>query len=170
MVRERRQELWTTEDVAHYGAHVEAAIGVDRRQAIHRACIRDLKDEEAEELCGEEAGGGRVAHECGQDVVGVPAPRHAHERLVTVIVLVGVEDELTGAIGAVTGERARGLLHVGVGVIADANGEQLHHLARVILVGLACAVLVVVQPDEHGRIASHSLQQCLEVTERVVPE
>ena len=70
------------------------------------------------------------------------------------------------------GQRARLLAHVRlrVGVAVRAEREELHHLARVVLVRLLLDVLVAVQPDEHRRILGHADQQVLERAERVAAE
>ena len=126
--------------------------------------------EKLEQLGGQEASRGRVAHQRGQDIVGVQVAGLAEKRLVVRVVLGGVERELTGAVERVAGERARSFLHVLLGVVADADCEQLLHFAGVVLVGPALAVLVVVEPDEHGRVAGHGLQQGFEIAQRVVAE
>src|SRR3954468_6779077 len=53
------------------------------------------------------------------------------------------------------GERAGELLDIALGVVTYAEREELHHLARVVLVRLALAIGLPVEPDEHRRIAPH---------------
>ncbi len=53
-----------------------------------------------------------------------------------------------------------GVLDVVLSVIAHAHAEQFKKLATVILVGFALAVLVIVQPIDHGRVFGN-LQQHL---------
>ena len=70
------------------------------------------------------------------------------------------EHELAGvAVEAPAGEGACGFLDVLLAVVALAEGEELHHLAREILVGRALAVLRAVEIDHHRRIARDGVQQ-----------
>ena len=54
--------------------------------------------------------------------------------------------------------RAR-LADVLLGVVADAEAEQLHDFAGVVLVRLALDVGVVVEPDDHRRVAADVEQE-----------
>ncbi len=64
---------------------------------------------------------------------------------------------------APAGERARRLLHVLLGVVALAEREELHHLAREVLVRRALAVLRAVEIDEHRRVLGDRMQQRAEI-------
>ena len=62
------------------------------------------------------------------------------------------------------------LAHVALGVAAPRpEGEQLHQLAGVVLVGLPLRA-VPVEEEEHGRIAGHAAQEALERAERLAAE
>ena len=63
-----------------------------------------------------------------------------------------------------------GGLDVGLGVGADAHGEQLEQLAPVVLVGRVLVVVLVVQPENHGRVAGQLGQQIPERAQPVAPE
>src|SRR5436309_2770071 len=78
----------------------------------------------------------------------------AEDRLRAVVVEARGERELL-AVGVPAGEGAGGFADVRLGVIAHAEGEQLHHLPGVVLVRLTLDVAVGVEPDEHGRVAAH---------------
>ena len=56
-----------------------------------------------------------------------------------------------------------GVLDVVLSVIAHAHAEQFKKLATVILVGFALAVLVIVQPIDHGRVFGNLQQHCADV-------
>jgi len=65
-------------------------------------------------------------------------------------------------------EGPRLLAHVVLRVApSGAEGEELHELARVVLVRRPLRVLDPVQPDEHGRVPGDPEQQRLEGAERV---
>ena len=80
------------------------------------------------------------------------------------------EDVLQIAVKRVARECPRRFLDVLLGVVADTDCEQLLHFAGEVLVGRALAVLAIVKPDQHGRIAGHLLQQRLEAAETEVTE
>ncbi len=93
------------------------------------------------------------------------APEH---RLVAVVVNAGPEQVFAGiAIEAPAGERTRRFLDVLLGVVALAEREELHDLAREILVRLALAVLRAVEVDEHRRVLRRRVQQRAEVAQRI---
>jgi len=50
------------------------------------------------------------------------------------------------------GERAGDFLDIVLGIVADAQGEQFHHLARQVLVGMPLAVGRRVEIDKERRI------------------
>ncbi len=64
---------------------------------------------------------------------------------------VRVEREFTGFIDPPAGEGAGGLADVLLAVVADAQAEQLHQLACVVLIGLPLGVTAGIEPDHHGR-------------------
>ena len=87
------------------------------------------------------------------------------------VVLVGGQGERAGLAAVLpAGEGPGPLLDVGLGVVADPEEEQLEQLPGEVLVGLALAVLVGVEPDEHGRVLGHRLGQGLEAAGALGPE
>ena len=62
-------------------------------------------------------------------------------------------------VDAPPGQGACGLLDVALGVMADAQAEELHQLARQVLVRVALAVARGVEPDQHRRVVNDSAQQ-----------
>ncbi len=74
------------------------------------------------------------------------------------------------AVGPPAGEGAGGLADVLLGVVADAQAEQLHQLAGIVLVGLPLDVAVGVEPDEHGRVPADRLEQRAELAQGVRPQ
>ena len=69
-----------------------------------------------------------------------------------------------------SGKDARGGVDVRLGVVADAEAEQLHHLAAEVLLGPRLGVVLAVEPHQHRRIAGHLHQEVAEVAERVLAE
>ena len=70
-------------------------------------------------------------------------------------------------IDAPAGVSARRFLDVGLAVIAFAEGEQFHHLAREILVRRRLAVGGGVQINDHRRVFGHGMQQLTEIAQCV---
>ena len=101
-------------------------------------------------------------------------PALAEERLRAVVVHAAVVVEAAGAVGVLAerpaGERARRLADVLLGVVADAEREQLHQLARVVLVGVRFDVDVVVEVAQHRRILRHVQREIAHVAQRVLAE
>ena len=91
----------------------------------------------------------------------------AEHGLLAVIVLLAVHDERqVHEIPA--GEGARGLADVGLAVVADPHGEQLHDLAGEVLVRRALDVHAGVEERQHGRVPGDADQEIAEVP-RPVP-
>ena len=67
-------------------------------------------------------------------------------------------------------EGATALLDVVLGVVPDAHREQLQQLPAEVLVDRSVVIVVVVQPEDHGRVLGHLDQQVLEPPEAVLPE
>lgn len=59
-------------------------------------------------------------------------------------------------------EAARDLADVLLRVVPEPEAEELHELSREVLVGLAAAVGVSVEPDHHGRVARHFEEEIAE--------
>src|SRR4029077_14363212 len=91
-------------------------------------------------------------------VVAVEAPAPAEDGLLSVVVPHAPVGEITAvAIEAPAGESARRLLDVVLGVMPLPESEELHHLAREILVGRLPAAAGVVEVDEHRRVLRHGV-------------
>jgi hypothetical protein len=95
-------------------------------------------------------------------VARVVAPVLSEERLLTRVVLLGEEAVLARRADRDAGERARGLLHVRLSVVADAEREELHQLARKVLVRMLAAIGLRVEPHEQRRLAQAAPQQLAE--------
>ena len=101
----------------------------------------------------------------------------AEHGLAAVVPARGVEAEVDQAlrvrpIGAPARERAGELPHVGlrVGAAVRAEREQLHQLARVVLVDRAAAVVEAVEEDEHRPVDRDRARHRAEGAEAVRPE
>ena len=120
-----------------------------------------LAEEQAAEPPGQPIGGRRVLEEDRHQVVAVQAAAAAEDRLGLVVVPRG--DVAEGAVvDGPAGQGAGGLLDVVLGVVADAEGEQLHQLAGEVLVGVPLAVRRGVEPDQQRRVADRGLEQLAE--------
>ena len=92
------------------------------------------------------------------------------------VVLLGIEAEVVRPDAVVpvvleAGQRARLLAHVVLGVAAvGAEREQLHQLARVVLVRRLLRVLGAREPQQHRRVARDAHQQLVERAQRVLAE
>ena len=104
------------------------------------------------------------------DVERSPLPGVAQDRLVAVVVEFLVVQGFALPVGGIAGESPGGLADVLLGVAVPPQGEQLHELAAVVLVGLDLLVGVAVEPDEHGRVGGDRLAQFPEVAPGVVAQ
>ena len=100
------------------------------------------------------------------DVRRPPAALASQERLGPVVDLRGVarDDRCRREAAAVVlanpaGERPGGLADVALGIVPNAQGEQLEELAGEVLVGLLLLAGRSVEPDEHGRVGDHGFEQ-----------
>ena len=59
-------------------------------------------------------------------------------------------------------------VHVALRVEIDAHGEELHELARVVLLRVRPDVRVAVEPGDHRRVLGHLDEQVAKVPERVL--
>ena len=84
----------------------------------------------------------------------------------------GVQPEGVGPVGGPAGERSGQLAHVRLGVSAAVGpeGEQLHHLAGVVLVDGVALVLDPVEEDEHRRVGRDRARHIAERPEAVGAE
>src|SRR5205085_3151448 len=94
-----------------------------RRQALE---VRD-------DLARDEARAGRLLQDRVDALVAVELARDAEERLLAEVVIEPAVRE-AALLVAPAGERARRFLDVGLGVVAVAEREELHQLARPVLV------------------------------------
>ena len=142
---------------------------------VYRPCwdLGLVGHEEVVEVPRYEDRRGGLLDDDGDDVLAVEVARRAEEGLVAVVVVVLALDEV-GRVVAVGVERDRlregppregpgRHLYVLLGVVANAHREELQQLAAVVLVGLALPVLVVVEPEDHGRVARQLVQYLVEV-------
>ncbi len=186
-------ELPRHQHLAHHRAHVVAALEVDGRHAVDELLVdvAELRDEEAVQLAGQIGGRVRAARERRDEIEAVlhPAARRARrnglrsvgvdrkgEGLRARVVLPGVVEEGRGTRRCAaprqipSGEHARRGVDVGLGVVADAHGEELHDLAAEVLLRHRAGVGAAVEPDQHRRVLGDLDQECLEVAERVVAQ
>ena len=157
------------QDVAHLSFRFQVGvrqelnrIGILGRLDIPGGDLRLVGDEEVVEMAGDETGGSRLRNDDVDDVVAVEVAGAAEEGLLAVIVVIGAEVEMGGieAVGVdgrrlregPAGEGACAVLDVVLRVVAHAHREQFQQFASIVLVGFAFAVLVVVQPVDHGRV------------------
>ena len=137
-------------------ARTSRAIGLRRHELAPQ-----LADDELRRLRPREQ---QVEHGVAVEAPGAARARSSRRRRAGA----GANDERAGlAVEAPAGERARRFLDVRFGVVALAEREQLHHLAREVLVRRALAVLRAVEVDEHRRILRRRVQQRGEVAERI---
>ena len=68
------------------------------------------------------------------------------------------------------GEDARRGVDVVFGVVADADGEELHQLAAEVLLRPGAHVEAAVEPHEHRRVLGHLDQQLVEAAQAQVAE
>src|SRR5262249_47957326 len=94
----------------------------------------------------------------------MPLAGLTEDGLVAAVVLFGIEVRLA-ALDLPAGEGFRGLADISLGVVADAEGEKLHQLAGVVLVGIPFLTAARIEPDEHGRVFGYLLHQCAKVAE-----
>ena len=119
-------------------------------------------------------------HDDLYDLLAVQVAAVAQEGLEAVVVqLLAVYEVRPGLVGGVLGdrlcyrpacERPGRALDVVLCVVADAHREKLQQLPPVVLVRLAIHVLVVVEPEDHGRVPRQVGQDGLHVGEAVSPE
>src|SRR5262249_43288332 len=98
-------------------------------------------DEEAVELPDQEARRGGPVENGGDDIVAVQVAGPAQDSLLPIIVQLRLEGEVLAA-GVPAGEGTGGLADVLFRVVTDTEAEQLHHLARVVLVRLTLDIAV----------------------------
>ena len=103
----------------------------------------------------------------------VPVAGLPEHRLLARVVVAGIEAEVVaaerfGPFVAPAGQRARHFAHVVLGVRAaiGAEREQLHHLARVVLVRVPLVVGGAVEEQQHRGVGGDREKQFVEAAER----
>ena len=129
----------------------------------------DLGDEGPDELGAEELGAGGLLEQDRRDVVAVEPAGVAQDRFLAVVVLCGDLAKPT-ALDEPAGEGAGGLLDVALGVMAPAQGEQLHHLAGKVFIRMRLAVGRRIEPDQHRRVPGDRRQERREAAQGVGPQ
>ena len=147
-------------DRLHHGPDGVVAVHVQALERLLGASRRGGRDEVRPQLANEER---RMALVLQAEATRVPPAKSAaptEDLLVCRVVALGIEAEVDEAEVVVpvvreSGERTRLLTHIGFGVsTTDPDREQLHHLARVVLVWGILRVLRARQKDEHRGVAS----------------
>ena len=163
------------EDRLDDGSHL-VAVAVQRLERALCRRRRRGRDEVAPQLRDEE---GRVVGVLTAEAAGVlpvEVAALAEDGLRARVVETGHVAEVVRPLrrpanAAPAGERAGLLADVLLRVPAvRAQGEELHHLAGVVLVRRPHGVLVAVQPPEHRRVLRHVLEELREGAEGVAPE
>ena len=175
----------------HRGPGVEARVAEDgaddRRDLVAGALVERLqrglgrrgrrcRDEVAPEPADEIGQVGRVLDAETAGVLPAEVPALPEDDLHPVVVPRGVVAEVDVAdavlpVVSPAGERPGLLADVVLRVPASgAEGEDLHQLARVVLVRAPLRVVPPVQPDQHRRIVGHGDQEGFEVPESVLPK
>ncbi len=131
-------------------------------ECLHlRLADHSFAEEQVAEPPGQPLGSRRVFQEDAGHVRTAEPARLPQDCLVAIIVSRGGLAELAIGDGP-AGQGSGGFLDVGLAVMADPQGEELHQLAGQVLVGVSLAVGRRVEPDQERRVADHRLQQLAE--------
>jgi hypothetical protein len=109
-------------------------------------------------------------------VFPIPVARLPEHRLRFFVVVFGVETKvrvsLFGPFRSPAGQHAGHFADIvlGVGAAVGAEREQLHHLARVVLVRFVLVVVDPVEEHEHRRVGGDGEEQVVKPAERVFAE
>src|SRR5262249_19725891 len=103
------------------------------------------------------------------DICALKLTALAQHRFFTRVVLAGIKRRLI-SFDVPTGEGTGGFTDVLFGVMADAEAEQFHQLAGVVLVRIAFLAAARVEPDHHGRVLRHLLQHGAKTAKSVAAE
>ena len=154
--------------------------GVPGRVVLPRRHLLLVGHEEVVQVAGDEPGRRRLPDDDVYDVVAVEVALVAEEGLLSIVVVLGLVLELPGEAAqgqarnlrrdGPAGEGPGALEHVLLGVVAHAHREELQELPAPVLVGLVLVVLVVVQPENHGRVLGQLDQQFPVVAHAVLAE
>src|SRR5215467_8887300 len=145
--------------------------------------------EELEQAGADEAGRRLLASNNNDDVLTVEPAGLAQEGFYTVVVVVvpvlempvdatvgpyGVparpHRHILGVPQGPSGEGPGALLNVLLGVMANTHREKLQKLPAIVLVDCILVIVVVIQPDNHGRVFGQFYQQGRETAQAVPPE
>ena len=169
-----------------FGLQNGDSFGIRRRRTLPRGNLHVVRHEEVVHVPADEPRRGRLAADYLDDVVAVEVAGLSQEGLFAVVVVVWIVTKqprrLTERdaghvviIDGPTSERPGRLLHVILGVVLlavhpDAHGEQFQQLPAPVLVDGVLVVEVVVQPENHRRIAGQPFQQWPEAAQSVLPK
>ena len=92
-------------------------------------------------------------------VVALPASATAEDGFLAVVVPSGDLGENVACLDRPAGQGAGGLLDIVLGVMADAEREQLHQLAGQVLVWVPLAIGRRIQPDKQRRVVDDGAEQ-----------
>ena len=179
------------EQYPQHGPDVAIGLVVGVHQGLYRLRVpgrRDVPgrhlgfvgDEEVVQVPRQEAGGCRLIGQDFDDIFAVEVPGVPQEGLFAVVVVFGLVLEVpvetaqgvSGNLGGdgPPGKGPRRLFNIVLGIVAHAQGEQLHQLTAPVLVDGAVMVAVVVQPVDHRRVLGQLHQQFLEAAQAVLAE
>jgi hypothetical protein len=121
-------------------------------------------DEEAPEFFGDELGALGFGADHVQHVFAGKIAGLAEDRLGAVVVIAGVIFVMEPVLReAPAGVGLRRLLDVLLGVMALAEGEEFHHFAGEVLVGLVLVAARAVEVIEHGRVLGTAMSNWLKL-------
>ncbi len=171
------QEVGVRQDRLDHRADAVARFEVDGLQRGERRLIGRRRDEVAPQLAHEERGVKRVRHAEPHGVDVVPVAGLPEHGLVAVVVPGGFEAEVLqaaafGPVSRPSRQSASHFAHVVLGVrpAVGAEGEELHHLPREVLVRFAPVVVDAVQEHQHRRVHRHRQEQVVKAPEGVFAE
>ena len=142
------------------------------RNAVDLRAVGHRRDEFFPELADDEAGGFGLLEQNIQCRIAVKIAAATQYGFVAVIMESGpkLEAEIV-TLDAPAGEGARRFPDVLFGVESAlaglAQGKQLHHLARKILVGRFLAAVGAVQVHQHGRVFGHRMKKVTKIAKRL---
>ena len=181
-------ELWAGQHRAHQRLHVVLAAAKCISQPIHQGRRRLPRHEVLQHPGGDEWRGGRLGQDAIDDALGVQRAGLAEVRdralerapLVEYAgFLAGVDGEhAAGAVGGSgrvrarqlpAGQRKGPLAHVLFGEGVGAHREELHELARIVLVGARCDRRREVEVTQHRRVGGDLHEHRAQVGHRHAP-
>ena len=172
--------LYVKAGVLKHLAHFVQGVLVPGRLDGPRGNLRLVRHKEVVQVAADEAGGGRLLEDDVDDVLAVKVAGFAQEGLFPEVVVFLAVGELprVAAVGRAgqlglnrpAGEGARALPHIHLGVVGNAHGEQLQELPAPVLVHGVPVVLVVVQPENHGRVLGQLNEHIPVVAHPTLPE